>query len=71
METRSERYLEKSDLDSIGDALAHSRATIPLSLGHAPRRIDNHYKGVTGICLPIDMGEAIASVAPSLHPRGA
>jgi hypothetical protein len=38
-------YLEKDDLDSIGEALAQSRATIPLSLGHAPRRIDNHYKG--------------------------
>ena len=38
-------HLEKSDLDSIGDALVQSRATIPLSLGHAPRRIDNHYKG--------------------------
>jgi hypothetical protein len=38
-------YLEKDDLDSIGEALAQSRATIPLSLGHAPRRIDHHYKG--------------------------
>ena len=37
--------LKKDDLDSIGDALAQSRATIPLSLGHAPRRINNHYKG--------------------------
>src|SRR5579871_1746895 len=38
-------HFEKSDLDSIGDALVQSRATIPLSLGHAPRRIDKHYKG--------------------------
>lgn len=37
--------LEKDDLDSIGDALAQSRTTIPLSLGHAPRRINHHYKG--------------------------
>ncbi len=36
--------LEKIDLDSIGDALVQSRATIPLALGHAPRRIDHHYK---------------------------
>lgn len=38
-------FLEKSDLDSIGDALIQSRSTIPLSLGHAPRRIDHHFKG--------------------------
>ena len=37
--------LGKDDLSSIGDALAQSRKTIPLSLGHAPRRINNHYKG--------------------------
>ena len=38
-------YLENDDLNSIGAALAQSRTTIPLSLGHAPRRIDRHYKG--------------------------
>jgi hypothetical protein len=38
-------YLENDDLDSIGHGLAQSRATIPLSLGHAPRRIDRHHKG--------------------------
>src|SRR5579871_4979987 len=41
--------LKKDDLDSIGDALAQSRATIPLSLGHAPRRINNHYKGFKAV----------------------
>jgi Transposase family tnp2 len=38
-------YLATSDLNSIGDALSRSHSTIPTSLGHAPRRIDNHYKG--------------------------
>jgi hypothetical protein len=37
--------LTKQSLASIGSALSEARGNIPTYLGHAPRRIDAHYKG--------------------------
>jgi hypothetical protein len=42
---RAPYYLRSDKLDEIGSALATARPDIPAHLGHAPRRIDNHYKG--------------------------
>jgi hypothetical protein len=42
---RPSYFLTKDDMEAIGNAMSSARSTIPLSLGHAPRRIDNHYKG--------------------------
>jgi hypothetical protein len=38
-------YLDKPSLEAIGDSLISARGDIPTYLGHAPRRIDKHYKG--------------------------
>jgi hypothetical protein len=38
-------FLGKEDMNTISSAMAAARTTVPLSLGHTPRRIDNHYRG--------------------------
>jgi Transposase family tnp2/Domain of unknown function (DUF4218) len=38
-------YLSKPSIEAISKSLLSARGEIPTYLGHAPRRIDNHYKG--------------------------
>ena len=48
VQTRLPSYrLSNNSLKSISNALAESRQMIPMSLGHAPRRIDKHHNGYT------------------------
>ena len=41
----SEQQLEKASINSISISLERARMEIPSYLGHAPRRIDNHFNG--------------------------
>jgi hypothetical protein len=38
-------HLDDAAIEAISSALANARGEIPTYLGHAPRRINNHYKG--------------------------